>query len=135
MPRCQETRGAYQCAHEEGHAGNHSPGAPACPVPGCEQIRKMNQMMCRAHWFRVPKDLRDRIWRLVRLMGSEAGMSDYKDARGQAIAAAANWVPAKTRAAANRGFAEKRLVSKAKVCNFHGVNVPAGGKCALCEAS
>jgi hypothetical protein len=33
-----------------------------CPVPGCDRSRRPSQVMCRTHWFRVPKPLRDQIW-------------------------------------------------------------------------
>jgi hypothetical protein len=44
--------------------------------------------MCRTHWFRVPKDLRDTIWRTVK-----TDFARYWDARNEAIAAAHLWVP------------------------------------------
>ncbi len=53
-----------------------------CPIPNCTSERKPEQLMCRADWFRVPKDIRDRIWATV---GTDAGA--YLDARNEAIAA------------------------------------------------
>lgn len=44
-----------------------------CPVIGCTNQRSHDQLLCRGHWFSVPKELRDRIWNLYRsAQGSEA---------------------------------------------------------------
>lgn len=34
----------------------------ACHWPGCEQQVPPAMWGCKAHWFRLPKALRDRIW-------------------------------------------------------------------------
>ncbi|MEI6417478.1 MAG: hypothetical protein WCO82_00275 [Sphingomonadales bacterium] len=36
--------------------------ARACAAPGCDQQAKPGQLMCRPHWFQVPKPIRDAIW-------------------------------------------------------------------------
>ena len=33
-----------------------------CSVPGCGRSLPLDMLMCRAHWFRVPKALRDEVW-------------------------------------------------------------------------
>lgn len=33
-----------------------------CHVPGCHVAVPRRMLMCRAHWFRVPPALRDRVW-------------------------------------------------------------------------
>lgn len=55
-----------------------------CPVKGCENKHTRSVMMCRAHWFSLPKPLRDEVYRAFRYEGiiSEA----YFDARESAIA-------------------------------------------------
>ncbi len=42
------------------------PGSAAtahlCPVGGCRQKVRADRLMCRHHWFRVPRRLRDAVW-------------------------------------------------------------------------
>src|SRR5260221_9914101 len=33
-----------------------------CPVPGCGDLIDPSRLMCRRHWYRVPKHLRDQVW-------------------------------------------------------------------------
>jgi hypothetical protein len=33
-----------------------------CPVIGCRCQIDLARLMCRDHWYRLPKHLRDRIW-------------------------------------------------------------------------
>jgi hypothetical protein len=33
-----------------------------CQVPRCEEQIDPSRLMCRGHWYRVPKQLRDRVW-------------------------------------------------------------------------
>lgn len=33
-----------------------------CAADSCEKIVPSDRLMCKPHWFKVPKDLRDRIW-------------------------------------------------------------------------
>ena len=37
-----------------------------CCVPSCPAGRDDQQIACRAHWFSVPLELRNRIWRHFR---------------------------------------------------------------------
>lgn len=33
-----------------------------CPAPGCEEQVDRSMLACRAHWFSIPKPLRDEVW-------------------------------------------------------------------------
>ena len=33
-----------------------------CPVPGCHAQIDPSRLMCRNHWYLVPKQIRDRVW-------------------------------------------------------------------------
>ncbi len=94
MPLCllrNPNRPEFQCGREVGHLStglSHGSYLECCPVAGCEDRRRPYQMMCRRHWFRVPKDVRDRVWRTVKKLGK-----DYMDARVEAILAATLWQP------------------------------------------
>jgi hypothetical protein len=33
-----------------------------CPVPGCREQIDSSRLMCRRHWYLVPKQIRDRVW-------------------------------------------------------------------------
>jgi hypothetical protein len=53
-----------------------------CPIHGCRSQRRRDQVMCAGHWFKVPRELRDEIWRLCR---SEAGSAAHLTAIRDAI--------------------------------------------------
>jgi hypothetical protein len=59
----------------------------SCPVNGCETPVDRSMLMCRRHWFSIPKDLRDDVWRTY---GNGRGILDeaYGDAVDAAIEAA-----------------------------------------------
>lgn len=38
----------------------------ACRVHGCDGTRKVSELCCKPHWFQLPKEVRDEIWRLFR---------------------------------------------------------------------
>lgn len=60
-----------------------APPERECPVPGCETFHPRNMLMCRSHWFRVPKPIRDEVWDSYR---SEGILSErYGEARQAAI--------------------------------------------------
>lgn len=44
-----------------------------CHWPGCEQQVPPARWGCRAHWFRIPKHLRDAIWRAYSPGQEESG--------------------------------------------------------------
>jgi hypothetical protein len=33
-----------------------------CPVPGCDTQIDASRLMCRDHWYLVPKEIRDLVW-------------------------------------------------------------------------
>jgi hypothetical protein len=33
-----------------------------CPVSGCREQIDPSRLMCRRHWYLVPKQIRDRVW-------------------------------------------------------------------------
>lgn len=47
--------------------------AHTCHWPGCNAQVKPAMWGCREHWFRLPKRLRDRIWRAYRPGQEEDG--------------------------------------------------------------
>jgi hypothetical protein len=38
------------------------PRRSRCPVPGCHDQIDPSRLMCRSHWYLVPKQIRDRVW-------------------------------------------------------------------------
>ena len=38
------------------------PRAGRCPIPGCRDLIDPSRLMCRRHWYLVPKQIRDRVW-------------------------------------------------------------------------
>ena len=37
-----------------------------CAAVGCAKMTSANMLMCREHWFQVPQEIRNRVWRLAR---------------------------------------------------------------------
>lgn len=72
-----------------------------CPGPSCTEQVPSDMLMCRRHWFQVPKDLRQEVlsaWRerLRALEGTQDGTYDaavdrHKHAKAAAIAAVREW--------------------------------------------
>lgn len=58
-----------------------------CAVPGCGDQVDPTRLMCRRDWNRVPKRLRDQVWRTWR-SGREAASREHQQAVLRAIAAA-----------------------------------------------
>jgi hypothetical protein len=60
-----------------------------CPVAGCTKGRGDRQLMCKSHWYMVPKELRDRVWATAKKMwaGAEGGAEEWEEARDAAVAA------------------------------------------------
>jgi hypothetical protein len=65
-----------------------------CPAAGCTRRVGQRMLMCRAHWFMVPKPLRDAVYDAYR-DGLGAGSPAHRDA----ILAAVEAVNAKLAAA------------------------------------
>jgi hypothetical protein len=52
-----------------------------CPIHGCRNKRKRDQVMCAGHWFQVPAELRNRIWIFYRdSPGSAAHLGAIREA-------------------------------------------------------
>jgi hypothetical protein len=64
------------------------PGSHLCPVNGCRQHVSPDRLMCRLHWYQVPKRLRDIVWITWR-SGAGVGTPEHTDAILAAVAAAA----------------------------------------------
>lgn len=56
-----------------------------CPIDGCEKQHKRNMLMCRDHWYMVPKPLRDALWSAYRTEGVFS--DEYMEARQACIGA------------------------------------------------
>jgi len=56
-----------KCSKPEGHEGKHAPrNEHHCHARGCMVATRPEMLMCRRHWFMVPKLLRDRVWATYR---------------------------------------------------------------------
>lgn len=42
-----------------------------CPVEGCPNYHGTDQVLCRGHWFKSPKALRDAVWESYRARDRE----------------------------------------------------------------
>jgi hypothetical protein len=45
-----------------GQLATLSPGAQPCAVPQCGEAVDPSRLMCRRHWYVVPKAIRDQVW-------------------------------------------------------------------------
>lgn len=61
---------------EAGHEAPHKidPAAHRCHAKGCTLKVPPERLMCKRHWFMVPRYLRDRIWATY-----QPGQCDTKD--------------------------------------------------------
>lgn len=55
---------------------------PKCPILGCMNKIGERQVMCKTHWFKVPKHLRDAVWNEYRL---DRGGEEHRAVLFQAI--------------------------------------------------
>lgn len=68
------------------------PGHPAqftghpCKIPGCPAVVAADRLMCRPHWYQVPRALRDSVWATWR-SGAGVLSADYREAVRQAVEA------------------------------------------------
>jgi hypothetical protein len=69
--------------------GEHEPIHDTCPVADCEAPRRPEQLMCRFHWFKVPKAIRNRVWMhwRARQRGDRSAIELHAEASRDAIAA------------------------------------------------
>jgi hypothetical protein len=58
--------------------------ASCCPIPGCRTQIDQSRLMCRGHWYLVPKQLRDHVWATWR-SGQAARSPEHQDAVRMAI--------------------------------------------------
>ncbi len=81
---------ALPAGHGRGPGGQPT-GLPLpacfCPVPGCGVQIDQTRLMCRRDWYRVPKRLRDQVWRTWR-SGKGVNSREQQQAVLRAIAAA-----------------------------------------------
>jgi hypothetical protein len=63
------------------------PSAGHCPVPGCAEPVDPARLMCRRHWYLVPRPLRNRVWATWR-SGLAAASPEHQEAVRAAITAA-----------------------------------------------
>ncbi|HEX5190683.1 MAG TPA: hypothetical protein VFW16_14135 [Streptosporangiaceae bacterium] len=61
-------------------------GPDWCVIPRCDRQIDPSRLMCRTHWYMVPKELRDRVWATWR-SGQGAFTGDHLDAVRLAVAA------------------------------------------------
>ncbi len=61
-------------------------GADRCPIPRCDDQIDPSRLMCRRHWYMVPKALRDRVWATWR-SGQGAFSREHQDAVRLAVTA------------------------------------------------
>jgi hypothetical protein len=64
------------------------PQARRCPAGGCGELIDPSRLMCRRHWYLVPKQVRDGVWATWR-SGEGAFSRDHQDAVRMAITVAA----------------------------------------------
>ncbi len=55
----------------------------SCAVPNCERDAKTGQLMCLAHWRRLPKPIRDAVWETWAEV--KRNPHAYREARAAAI--------------------------------------------------
>lgn len=57
-----------------------------CPIDGCTRQHSRTKLMCKMHWYMVPKQLRDELWDAYR--GKGIFSEEYMEARDKCIHAA-----------------------------------------------
>jgi hypothetical protein len=60
-----------------------------CQVPRCDEQIDPSRLMCRGHWYRVPKQLCDRVWATWR-SGRGTSSSERQSAVRLAVAASSD---------------------------------------------
>ncbi|MGI9006127.1 MAG: hypothetical protein ACR2FU_07985 [Streptosporangiaceae bacterium] len=63
-----------------------SAGVTRCPIAGCGERIDPTRLMCRNHWYMVPKLIRDHVWATWR-SGEAAHSSEHQDAVHAAVVA------------------------------------------------
>ena len=75
---CRRIGSAIVCGRSAGAKAAHVRSAGQfrkhhCHWPGCERKVPPAQWGCRPHWFKLPPDLRNRIWRAYQIGQEESG--------------------------------------------------------------
>jgi hypothetical protein len=70
-----------------GPGGFRAASSNRCLVPNCRKRIDQSRLMCRDHWYLVPRQLRDRIWATWR-SGDGARSPEHREAVLLAISAA-----------------------------------------------
>lgn len=60
-----------------------SDGLRRCPIPRCAERIDPSRLMCRRHWYMVPKLMRDHVWATWR-----SGQAAYSNEHQEAVQAA-----------------------------------------------
>lgn len=81
------TRGLTSLPARPPGGTGRGPGSHLCPVPGCRQAVSADRLMCRPHWYTVPRPARDSVWATWR-SGAGAGTPAHTAAIIAAVAAA-----------------------------------------------
>jgi len=68
------------------------PGSHLCPAAGCHRHVSPDRLMCRPHWYQVPRPLRDAVWATWRC-GAGTGTPEHTDAILAAVGAASQDMP------------------------------------------
>lgn len=55
-----------------------------CAADDCDEQISHDHLMCRIHWYRVPQDIRNEVWRTFRRIHRD--QASYIEARNEAIA-------------------------------------------------
>ena len=63
-----------------------SAGVRRCPIPRCGERIDPSRLMCRKHWYMVPKLMRDHVWATWR-SGQAADSSEHQEAVHAAVVA------------------------------------------------
>jgi hypothetical protein len=63
-----------------------SAGVRRCPIPRCGERIDPSRLMCRGHWYMVPKLMRDHVWATWQ-SGQAAYSSEHQDAVHAAVVA------------------------------------------------
>lgn len=69
-----------------GQLATLSSGTHRCPIARCSRQIDLSRLMCRLHWYLVPKGLRDQVWATWR-SGQGASSSEHRDAVHKAVIA------------------------------------------------
>ena len=69
-----------------GQLATLSSGVHRCPIPRCADEIDPSRLMCRPHWYLVPKELRDQVWATWR-SGQGAFSREHRETVHKAVVA------------------------------------------------